>query len=196
VGNGNRLFGIVYMNWLYFAWLPQYLEIQWHLSIARTGWVAAIPFTCGVVGSVFVGRICDVLSRRGFSPINSCKIPIICALSAVVVCTVLAAYSSSSMFAVVCISVSLFLLNGCSTAAWAMATVAAPRNYAASLGSIQNFGGYLGGTLAPAVTGYMVQATKSFQSALLVAAGVALLAGFGHLVLVKEPISLTDEQDT
>lgn len=189
-------FGIVYMNWLYFAWLPQYLEIQWHLSIARTGWVAAIPFTCGVVGSVFVGRICDVLSRHGFSPINSCKIPIICALSAVVVCTVLAAYSSSSMFAVVCISVSLFLLNGCSTAAWAMATVAAPRNYAASLGSIQNFGGYLGGTLAPAVTGYMVQATKSFQSALLVAAGVALLAGFGHLALVKEPISLTQVQDT
>jgi sugar phosphate permease len=183
-------FGIVYMNWLYFAWLLQYLEIQWHLSIARTGWVAAIPFTCGVVGSVTVGRVCDVLSRRGFSAINSCKIPIIAALSGVVLCTVLAAYSSSSTFAVVCISISLFLLNGSSTAAWAMATVAAPKNYAASLGSIQNFGGYLGGTLAPAVTGYMVQATASFQSALLVAAGVGLLAGIGHLFLVSKPISL------
>ena len=185
-------FGIVYMNWLYFAWLPQYLEIQWHLSIAKTGWVAAIPFTCGVVGSVIVGRVCDVLSRRGVSAINSCKIPIVFSLSAVVLLTVLAAYSSSSLFAVVCISLSLFLLNGCSTAAWAMATVAAPRNYAASLGSIQNFGGYLGGTLAPAVTGYMVQATKSFQSALLVAAGVALLAGLGHLFFVKQPISLRE----
>ena len=183
-------FGIIYMNWLYFAWLPQYLEIQWHLSIARTGWVAAIPFTCGVVGSVAVGRVCDVLSRRGFSAINSCKVPIVCALFGVVLCTVLAAYSSSSLFAVVLISLSLFLLNGSSTAAWAMATVAAPKNYAASLGSIQNFGGYLGGTLAPVVTGYMVQATASFQSALLVAAAVALLAGIGHLVFVKEPISL------
>jgi sugar phosphate permease len=184
-------FGIVYMNWLYFAWLPQYLEIQWHLSIARTGWVAAIPFTCGVVGSVTVGRVCDVLSRRGFSAINSCKIPIVCALFGVVLCTALAAYSSSSIFAVVCISLSLFLLNGSSTAAWAMATVAAPKNYTASLGSIQNFGGYLGGTLAPVVTGYMVQATASFQSALLVASGVGLLAAFAHLVLVREPISLT-----
>jgi sugar phosphate permease len=186
-------FGIVYMNWLYFAWLPQYLEIQWHLSIAKTGWVAAIPFTCGVVGSVTVGRVCDVLSRRGFSAINSCKIPIIGALFGVVLCTVLAAFSSSSLFAVICISISLFLLNGSSTAAWAMATVGAPKNYAASLGSIQNFGGYLGGTLAPAVTGYMVQATASFQSALLVAAGVGLLAGLGHLVLVRKPISLTGE---
>ena len=187
-------FGIVYMNWLYFAWLPQYLEIQWHLSIAKTGWIAAIPFTCGVVGSLIVGRVCDVLSRRGFSAINSCKIPIVGALFGVVVCTTLAAYSSSSVFAVVCISLSLFLLNGSSTAAWAMATVAAPKDYAASLGSIQNFGGYLGGTLAPAATGFMVQATSSFQSALLVASGVGLLAAFAHLVLVKKPISLAEDE--
>jgi sugar phosphate permease len=189
-------FGIVYMNWLYFAWLPQYLEIQWHLSIARTGWVAAIPFTCGVVGSVTVGRVCDVLARRGFSAINSCKIPIIGALFGVVLCTALAAYSSSSLFAVVCISISLFLLNGSSTAAWAMATVAAPKNFAASLGSIQNFGGYLGGTLAPVVTGYMVQASASFQSALLVAAGVGLLAGLAHLFLVRKPISLGASEES
>jgi sugar phosphate permease len=188
-------FGIVYMNWLYFAWLPQYLEIQWHLSIATTGWVAAIPFTCGVIGSLTAGRVCDILARRGFSAIDSCKIPIVCALFGVVLCTVLAAYGSSNLFAVVCISLSLFLLNGSSTAAWAMATVAAPQNYAASLGSIQNFGGYLGGTLAPVVTGYMVQATTSFQSALLVAAGVAILAGAGHLVFVREQISLVDKGD-
>jgi sugar phosphate permease len=188
-------FGIVYMNWLYFAWLPQYLEIQWHFSVARTGWVAAIPFTCGVIGSLTVGRVCDILSARGFSAINSCKIPIVCALFGVVLCTALAAYGSSNLLAVVCISLSLFLLNGSSTAAWAMATVAAPQNYAASLGSIQNFGGYLGGTLAPVVTGYMVQATRSFQPALRVAAGVALLAGFGHLLFVRERISLADKGD-
>jgi MFS family permease len=185
-------FGTVYMSWLYFAWLPQYLEIQWHLSIAKTGWIAAIPFTGGVVGSVIGGRVCDALSRRGFSIINSCKIPLVCALAGVVLCTVLTAYSSSSLLAITYISISMFLVMVGSTAAWAMATVAAPPNYAASLGSIQNFGGYLGGTLAPTVTGYMVQATGSFQSALLVAAGVALLAGIGHLAFVKEPISLAE----
>jgi sugar phosphate permease len=187
-------FGIVYMSWLYFAWLPQYLEIQWHLSIANTGWIAAIPFTCGVVGSLVAGRICDALARHGYSTIDSCKIPLVCALSGVVLCTVLTAYSSSSVLAVIYISISMFLVMAGSTAAWAMATVAVPENYAASLGSIQNFGGYLGGTLAPTVTGYMVQATKSFQSALLVAAGVALLAGLGHLLLARKPISLAEPE--
>lgn len=186
-------FGIIYMSWLYYAWLPQYLEIQWHLTIAKTGWVAAIPFSCGVAGSVAVGWVCDILSRHGFSAINSFKLPIVCAIFGVVLCTVLAAYSSSSLLAVVYISLSLFMLNGGSTAAWAMATVAAPPNYAASLGAIQNFGGYFGGTLAPVLAGYMVQATGSFRSALLVAAGVALLAGFGHLAFVREPISLAEK---
>ena len=194
-GMVGGFFGIVYMSWLYFAWLPQYLEIQWHLSIARTGWVAAIPFTCGVVGSLAGGRVCDILSRRGFSTVNSCKLPVVCALFGVVLCTALAAYSSSSLLAVSYISLSMFMIMAGSAAAWAMATVAAPQNYAASLGSIQNFGGYLGGTLAPAVTGYMVQATASFQSALLVASGVALLAGFAHLIFVREPISLPGKGD-
>jgi MFS family permease len=187
-------FGIVYMSWLYFAWLPQYLEIQWHLSIARTGWIAAIPFIGGVVGSVAGGRVCDILSRRGFSTINSYKLPVVCALFGVVLCTVLAAYSSSSLWAVSYISLSMFLVMAGSSAAWAMATVAGPKNYAASLGSVQNFGGYLGGALAPSVTGYMVQATASFQSALLVAAGVALLAGIAHLIFVREPILLAGKQ--
>jgi MFS family permease len=187
-------FGIVYMSWLYFAWLPQYLEIQWHLSIAKTGWIAAIPFTCGVVGSLAGGRVCDILARRGFSTINSCKIPVVCALFGIVLCTVLAAYSSSSSMAVGYISLSMFLIMAGSTGAWAMATVAAPQNYAASLGSMQNFGGYWGGALAPVVTGYMVQATSSFQSALLVAAGVALLAGAGHWFFVREPISLAGKR--
>jgi hypothetical protein len=36
-------FGIVYMGWLYLAWLPGYLELQRHMSIPKTGIVAAIP---------------------------------------------------------------------------------------------------------------------------------------------------------
>lgn len=183
-------FGIVYMSWLYFAWLPQYLEIQWHLSIAKTGWVAAIPFACGVAGSLVGGRICDILSRRGFSTINSCKIPLVCVLFAVALCTVLTAYSTTAFWAVGLISLAFFMNSGGSTAAWAMATVAVPEDYTASLGAIQNFGGYIGGALAPVVTGYMVQATASFNAALLVAAGVALAAGIGHLFLARRPISL------
>ncbi|HEX2943814.1 MAG TPA: MFS transporter, partial [Rhodopila sp.] len=77
-------FGVVYMSWLYLAWLPGYLEMQRHMSIPKTGIVAAIPFAFGVVGSISGGWIADWLMRRGFSPVNSRKIPVIVGLMGMV----------------------------------------------------------------------------------------------------------------
>ncbi len=185
-------FGAVYISWLYFTWLPQYLEIQWHLSIAKTGWLTAVPFACGVVGSLAGGRVCDALVRRGFSPIASRKIPLLTSLFGTALCTVVVAYAPSAEFAVGFISLSMFLIYCTSASAWAMATVAADPHCTASLGSIQNFGGYLGGALAPTVTGLLVQDTGSFRSALLVGAGVVSLAALAHLILVGKPIRASD----
>jgi len=188
-------FGSIYMVWLYNSWLPQYLEIQWHFSIAKTGWVAAIPFLFGVIGSLSGGHVCDILLRRGFSPIASRKIPQLCSMLGLVICTVLAAYAQTAAFAVACISASLLLTSFTSSAAWAMVTVAADKHCTASLGSIQNFGGYLGGTLAPTVTGFIVQGTGSFRLALLVGAAIAFLAGVAHLLLVGQTISFAADSE-
>jgi nitrate/nitrite transporter NarK len=67
---------------------------------------------------------------------------------------------------------------------WALASVAAPAHCTASLGSIQNFGGYLGGALAPTVTGFIVQATGTFVPALLVGAVIALASALAYLVVI------------
>src|SRR6202011_334146 len=84
-------FGIVYMVWLFQARLPGYLEIQRHMSIRTTGIAAAIPYACGVVGSIGAGWITDRLMTGGFSPINSRKLPIIVGLVAMTVFTFVAA---------------------------------------------------------------------------------------------------------
>jgi cyanate permease len=70
-----------------------------------------------------------------------------------------------------------------------MATVVAPANCTASLGSIQNFFGYLGAALAPIVTGAIAAKTASFQPALLVGAAVAATGAVIHLVLVRHPMT-------
>jgi MFS family permease len=64
--------------------------------------------------------------------------------------------------------------GGASGMSWALASVVAPAHCTASLGSIQNFGGYLGGALTPTVSGFIVQATGTFVPALLVTAVIAL----------------------
>jgi sugar phosphate permease len=81
MGNDHREFGGGYLTWVYYAWLPGFLEIQHHMSIARTGIFAAIPAVFGIVGSLFGGYASDWLATRGFTPLNSHKIPIIFGLS-------------------------------------------------------------------------------------------------------------------
>ena len=97
-------------------------------------------------------------------------------------------FAKANELALAFISVSLFLIYIASSAAWATVPVAAPGQFTASLGSIQNFGGYLGGALAPAVTGFIVQRTGSFSQALMLSAAISLAAAAAYLVLVRDPI--------
>ncbi|QJP70436.1 MFS transporter [Burkholderia glumae] len=187
-------FGTIYVLWLYNAWLPTYLQMEHHLTIARTGWVAAVPYVFGVIGSLSGGRICDVLARHGVSTMNSRKYPMVASLLGIAVFTTLTALTDSTTLAVVFISVSMLLMYISSSAAWAMASVAAPANSTASIGAMQNFGGYFGGALAPVVTGFIVAATHSFKPALYVGAAVVVVAMVGYWTLVGEPVPPRETQ--
>jgi MFS family permease len=79
------------------------------------------------------------------------------------------------------------VFNAASACSWTLATAAAPPNRVASLGSLQNFGGFLGGALAPILTGYIAQ-SYSFEPALLTGAAIAFLGALSYLFLVRTPI--------
>jgi sugar phosphate permease len=185
-------FGCIYLTWIYTAWLPGYLEIERHMSVKYTGWAAAVPFACGVVGGVLGGYIADMLLRRGVAPLKSRRYPAAIALLGTAGCTVAAAYVSSNTLAIAFISISLFLVYVTSTCAWALSSVAVPTNCTASIGAVQNFGGYLGGALAPTVTGLIVQKTGSFVPALVVGAAIGVISAASYLLVVDQPITASD----
>ncbi len=185
-------FGCIYLTWIYTAWLPGYLEIERHMSVKYTGWAASIPFACGVVGGVLGGYLADILVRRGVSPMRSRKYPAAIALLGTSACTLAAAYVESNTLAIAFISASLFLVYITSTCAWALSSVAAPTNCTASIGAMQNFGGYLGGALAPTVTGLIVQGTGSFVGALVVGSAIGVVSAACYMFVVKDPITAAD----
>jgi sugar phosphate permease len=185
-------FGSGYMIWLYAAWLPGYLEIQRHMTIAHTGIVAAIPYVAGFLGSLFGGWACDRLVQSGFSPINSRKLPIVIGMIGMASFTVLAALAPSNVLAVAYIVVAMFLGNMSGATIWALAVVAAPAKGVGSLGGMQNFGGFLGGALAPMVTGFIVEVTNSFVPALILAAVVGVGSALIYLVVVQRPVDISE----
>jgi MFS family permease len=184
-------FGTIYLLWLFGTWLPGYLEIQRHMDVRKTGWVAAIPFAFGVVGSIGCGWLADRLLKSGRSPIRTRKSLFIAALIGMAMFTFGAAYADSDFWAVACISGALFC-SGCGTAmTWSLVGEVAPRHCAASLGGITNFCGYLGGAMAPLATGFIVQRTGDFAFALILASVLASLSAFALFLFVPDhPIVL------
>ncbi|HEY3846750.1 MAG TPA: MFS transporter [Acetobacteraceae bacterium] len=179
-------FGNVYIGWLFVAWLPGYLEMQRHMSIQKTGLVASIPYICGVVGSIAGGLIASRLLARGASAINSRKFPTVVCTAVMALATLVAALTPNNTIAVAAISVTMFFGFSASGTSWSLATACAPPQYAASLGAIMDFGGFVGGALAPMVTGFVVQESGSFEPALIAAALIGMASAAAYQLLIPD----------
>jgi sugar phosphate permease len=180
-------FGSVYLNWVYLTWLPGYLRTERHMDIAYAGIAASIPFLCGFAGALLAGWASDRVTRHATSPVSGRRNAVVVSMLGMVAFTIPAALVESNVLAVACISIVIFLANASSACAWSLATVAAPPSRIASLGAIQNFGGFLGGALAPILTGYIAQ-TWSFVPALLTGAGIAFVGAMSYHFLVVRSI--------
>lgn len=180
--------GVGYMVWLFLTWLPAYLEKSRGLSLESTGWVAAIPFLFGALGMIVNGFVSDWVMKKGADKMKSRKWMICIGLLCAAGFTLPAAYTMSTFIAVGCISMALFSIHFAGTSAWGLILVSVPSRLITSVSGIQNFGGFIGGSFAPIITGIILDKTQSFTLALVVSAAVAFFASLVYFFLVKNPI--------
>ncbi|MCW9642047.1 MFS transporter [Klebsiella michiganensis] len=180
--------GVNYTGWLYLSWLPGYLQAERGLSLANTGWVAAIPFLFGSLGMLINGTVADRLALRGYSLAKSRKALICLGLVCSAACTLLVVQSTSTSMAVAFISLALFFVHFAGTSAWGLVQVMAPSRMVASVSSIQNFGSFIFASFAPVVTGWVVDKTHSFNLALVVCSCVTFAGALAYFFIVKDPI--------
>ena len=179
--------GVIYLTWLYGTWLPDYLERERHLSVRQAGVWTTIPQACGFLGALLGGLCSRALGRAGIPPLTACKLPLIVAMLVAALCTAGAALVQGVAPAIALVSIALFCATLASSCGWAMAAVATSPDKVATLEAIQNVGGSIGGALAPAVTGGVVQLTGSFTPALLLAAAIAVGSALIYAFAVREP---------
>ncbi|ELH1434720.1 MFS transporter, partial [Raoultella ornithinolytica] len=179
--------GVNYTGWLYIAWLPGYLQAQQGLSLAKTGWVAAIPFLAAAVGMWVNGIVVDALARRGYDLAKTRKTAIVVGLLLSALGTLLVVQSSSPAQAVAFISMALFCVHFAGTSAWGLVQVLVSEQKVASVAAIQNFGSFVFASFAPVVTGWVVDTTHSFNLALVIAACVTFTGALCYFFIVKDP---------
>lgn len=187
-------FGLIYVFWIYLTWLPTYLKTARGFSLSKTGWLAAIPFLAGMIGVPLGGYLSDYLIKnKGFNPIKARKTVIIFAVLAASIVVFPVAYVKSGSLSVALLTAGFLFSSMPNGVVWTLATDVAPAKLVGSLGAMQNFAGYLGGTMAPIVTGIIISKTGSFNLVFVVASIMLILSAVIYGVFLKDKIELEDE---
>lgn len=150
--------------WGYLGWMPSYLSLQRHLDIKALGVAASVPYVFGFAGILLFGwlgstvlyRVRPLLIAAGY----------LCAAVSLYI-----AYTADTIevsLAGLC-GTAFFMYGGFGPYVSLVQELAPERERGAFAGFV-NTGGQLGGVLAPAVIGWLVHATGSFN------------AGFGLMV--------------
>jgi ACS family D-galactonate transporter-like MFS transporter len=176
--------GYLYIYYVFASWLPGYLVLQRGMSALTTGWVGMLPFLVGTICVIVGGWAGDrliasgrpvTLVRKGFA---------VGGLFGATIFTIAGAYTPDDVLAIAFLILSVASVSFSTAAVNSMPIDVAPPHIVSSLVSLQNFGGNVGGSFAPIVTGLLISSSGDFTLALLVAAGVALIFGCGSYGLI------------
>jgi len=171
--------GYLYIYYMFATWIPGYLSLERNMSVLDTGLVGMLPFLVGTVAVVFGGWAADrlivdgarvTLVRKGFA---------VGGLLGATVLTIAGAYATDTVLAVGLLTLAVASFSLSTASVNSMPIDVAPPHIVSSLTSLQNFGGNVGGSFAPIVTGALLTATGDFTVPRLVGAGVALVFGCG-----------------
>jgi MFS family permease len=176
--------GYLYIYYVFATWLPGYLVLQHDMTVLTTGFVGMLPFLAGTACSILGGWAADRLIAAGWRVTVVRKGFAVGGLFAATVFTIAGAYSPDTVLAVTFLTLSVASFSFSTASVNSMPIDVAPPHIVSSLVSLQNFGGNVGGSFAPIVTGILVSASGDFTVPLLVAAGVALVFGCGSYGLI------------
>ncbi|MEU6410900.1 MFS transporter [Microbispora sp. NPDC046933] len=181
-------FALQYLFWFYITWLPTYLQTDRGFTIENAGLVAALPYIAGAVGALVGGRFSDSLAAR-IPRIDARRYTIAGGALLTALALLATATTSGAVLAVTLLTIGMFTYSLTGPSIWALATdVVRTQRFVGSVGSIQNFGGFLGGAVAPITTGMIVDASGSFGLALLAAGVLALVAAAMYGLVLRRPI--------
>ncbi|AWY38440.1 MFS transporter [Pseudomonas putida] len=181
--------GVIYMLWLHLTWLPGYFEREHGMNLYKTAWLVSLAYGFGAVGTIVAGRFCDLLVRRGMSILASRKFGVITGLVLAALFTLPLSFGPGLTGCIILLCLALFSINMASATAWMIVNTIVESRRVASFGSIQNFGGYIAGSVAPIVTGFSIEYSGSFNTAFMISAVVALCSALAYFLLLNAPVS-------
>lgn len=176
-----------YILFFFLSWFPSYLVQAHGLNIKEMSITTVIPWIVGFVGLALGGVISDTILRITGKLLLSRKIVLVVCLLAAAICVALAGTVSQVVPAVILMSVSIFFLYVTGAIYWAIIQDVVTRTRIGSVSGFIHLIGSVSGIIGPIATGYIVQNTGKFDSAFVLAGGVAALGAILVFFVIKQP---------
>jgi ACS family glucarate transporter-like MFS transporter len=177
-------FAYDYVWFVYTRWLAGYLSLERKFTAGEIGFWTSVPFLMMSAVILFSGAISDSLIKRGYPEIPVRKALIIIGLTFALL-IVPAGLVEDRILSGWLISISLCGLGISAPNTWTLTQAVCARNLVGTVSGIQNFGGNVGGIMAPALTGFIVHKTQSFSLAFTIS-GIVLQALMRLLKLINK----------
>jgi MFS family permease len=180
-------FGYAYILYFFLSWFPSYLTMEQHLSIKSMSFVSAIPWLLGFVGLAGGGMVSDAIFRLTGNAVLARKMVLVGGLLIAAVCVALAGAATGVLAAVGLMTVSVFFMYLTGHTYFTLILDTIEKRRVGGVSGFVHLIANLAGIVAPAATGYMVQASGSFTSAFALTGAIAVLGALAVAVFVRPP---------
>jgi MFS family permease len=175
LGTALGFFAFDYVWFVFVYWLPGYLRLERHFTPAQMAFHASVPFLVMSVVIVLSGIASDRLIASGFREVRVRK-AFIAAGFGIALAIVPAGLVHDNATSLWLLSTSLCGLGLAVPNTWSLTQACCTKRVVGTVSGIQNFGGNVGGIIAPWLTGAIAYRTGSFAAA-FVLCGFLLVGG-------------------
>jgi len=180
-------FAYDYVWYVYLTWLPGYLVLGRGFTAKEMCFYSFVPFLAMSATIKLAGLASDWLIRKGWQEMAVRKGFIVAGLA--IACLIVpAGIVEDKMTSVWLLAVSLCGLGLASPNTWTLTQAVCSKSIVGTVSGIQNFGGNVGGIIAPALTGYIAHVTHSFILALSITGAISVVGILSYLFLISSRV--------
>jgi sugar phosphate permease len=187
LGTFLGFFAFDYVWFVFVYWLPGYLRLERHLTPTQMAFYGSVPFLIMSVIIVLSGFATDRLIARGFDEVRVRKTFIAVGFG-IAAAIVPAGLVVDNDLAVWLLLISLCGLGLAVPNTWSITQACCGKRLVGTACGIQNFGGNVGGIIAPWLTGAIAYRTGSFASAFVLCGFILAGGALAYWLLMKEKV--------
>lgn len=191
LGTFLGFFAYDYVWFVFVYWLPGYLRLERHFTPAQMAFHSSVPFLVMSVFIVLSGMVTDRLIAAGFRELRVRKTFITIGF-AVAMAIVPAGLVHDNGTAVWLLVMSLCGIGIAAPNTWSLTQACCTKRVVGTVSGIQNFGGNVGGIIAPWLTGAIAHRTGSFVPAFVLCGFLLVGGALAYIFLMNEKVDTVE----